>query len=169
MPIQFWLLNARKLLVHLFDNTICISTRRIRQSVAHVTHPSTAFSTSVSSNTSAGDLPPSSRMTLFRLLWAASTWIFFPVPTEPVKLISRMRICFASSAPVVPPPEMMLITPGGNPACAMRGAKARAASGATSDALKITYDTTMRRSGSFSLRAHTVLPAATAVPTLHNR
>lgn len=46
---------------------------------------STASSTSASSHTIKGDLPPSSRVTGLRLLLAASSRTIFPVSVEPVK------------------------------------------------------------------------------------
>jgi len=45
---------------------------------------STAWSTSASSMTTKGDLPPSSRVTGFRLLLAASSSTICPVPVDPV-------------------------------------------------------------------------------------
>jgi hypothetical protein len=60
---------------------------------------------------------------------------FLPVGAEPVKEMRRTFGCEASKAPVEPAPEMMLRTPGGKPASAIRGARARDAKGAFSEAL----------------------------------
>jgi len=50
---------------------------------------STALSTSASSHTMKGDFPPSSNVTAFRLLFAASSSIILPVSVDPVKAICK--------------------------------------------------------------------------------
>jgi hypothetical protein len=53
-------------------------------------HHRTAFSMLASGNTMLGLLPPSSRVTRFRLLAAVIWAIFLPVPTLPLKEILRI-------------------------------------------------------------------------------
>ena len=52
---------------------------------------STAWSTSASSHTMNGDLPPSSRVTALRLLFEANSRIIFPTSVEPVKATCRVE------------------------------------------------------------------------------
>jgi len=75
----------------------------------------TACSRSASSNTSSGDLPPSSIVTRLREP-AAVCITFLPVDTEPVSDTLATPGCSASSAPVLPRPCSTLNTPGGTPA-----------------------------------------------------
>lgn len=52
---------------------------------------STAWSTSASSHTMNGDLPPSSRVTGLRLLFEANPRIIFPTSVDPVKATCRVQ------------------------------------------------------------------------------
>jgi len=93
---------------------------------------------------------PSSNVTLLKLLLAAATWIFLPVPTLAVKLIFKYkseinskplekvsnalltfltRMWLASRSPVLPSPVRTCTTPGGNPARSNNGAIAKDPSG----------------------------------------
>lgn len=63
-----------------------------------------AVSMSASSKTIAGLLPPSSRVTRFKLLLVAASWILRPVLVDPVKEILAIFMWLASIVPVVPPP-----------------------------------------------------------------
>lgn len=78
----------------------------------------TACSKSASRNTTAGDFPPSSSVTRFRLLRVAASWTAFPPAMDPVKLILAMPMCEARSSPVSRAPFTNCTTPGGNPAAA---------------------------------------------------
>ena len=74
-----------------------------------------ARSRSASGKTIAGDLPPSSSETRFRLPAAALT-ISLPTSVEPVKATLSTSGCSASAAPAVSPkPVTMLTTPSGKP------------------------------------------------------
>lgn len=97
----------------------------------------TAFSRLQSSKTTAGDLPPSSRVTRFRFDFAAISWIFLPVGIEPVNETFRIFIWLASSAPVLPSPDSTWNTPGGNPASLINGPRAREANGVFSEGLRM--------------------------------
>lgn len=90
-----------------------------------------------SAKTIAGDFPPSSSVTFFRLLLAAASWIFFPTEAEPVKLNFEMSLCDAIADPVSLPPVMNWITPGGKPASAKSGPRANDPKGDFSEALKM--------------------------------
>lgn len=61
----------------------------------------TVASKVASSKTIAGDFPPSSNVTRFKLLFNASSWIALPTLIEPVKLIFAMLGCDARASPVV--------------------------------------------------------------------
>src|SRR3954452_23947382 len=61
----------------------------------------------------AGSLPPSSRVVRFRS-GAAAAATFFPVATEPVKLILRGTGCEVIHEPSSSPPVTTLNTPGGS-------------------------------------------------------
>lgn len=100
-------------------------------------YPPTADSIGASAKTIAGDLPPSSSVTLLRLLFAAASWIFFPAFIDPVKLNLDIFLCEAINDPVSAPPVMNCTDPGGKPASAKSGPSASAPSGDFSDALKI--------------------------------
>ena len=99
---------------------------RILASIA----PSTAASTSASSKTTNGALPPSSMLT--RWSWSAD-WrtITLPIPVEPVKLTLRSRssawsVLLRSAARVV---GTTLSTPSGSPTSARIAASASIVSG----------------------------------------
>ena len=77
---------------------------------------STAASMSQPLRMMLGLLPPSSRVTLFRLD-AASAWMIFPTSVEPVKATLSTLGWREMAAPAVGPyPGTMLTTPAGNPA-----------------------------------------------------
>nr|GMC74390.1 Uncharacterised protein [Ipomoea batatas] len=64
-----------------------------------------------------GDFPPSSSVTGFRLLFAASSSTILPVSVDPVKASLSTSIWLARAAPAVGPyPDTMFRTPGGRPA-----------------------------------------------------
>ncbi|KAG1081103.1 hypothetical protein G6F40_015627 [Rhizopus arrhizus] len=78
--------------------------------------PWTARSTSQSSSTITGDLPPNSSDTRFMSSIAARP-ISLPTSVEPVNAILSMPGCATSAAPAVSPrPVITLTTPGGKPA-----------------------------------------------------
>jgi hypothetical protein len=78
--------------------------------------PLIATSMSASGKTIAGDLPPSSSETFFRLPAAAWT-INLPTSVDPVKATLSTSGCAAKAAPAVSPnPVRMLRTPSGKPA-----------------------------------------------------
>lgn len=87
-----------------------------------LTYAATEMSRSASENITAGDLPPSSRVTFFRLEAAAAWATFFPVATEPVKEILPILMFRASRSPVLPSPEITFTRPAGNPASFMSSA-----------------------------------------------
>ena len=62
-----------------------------------------------------GDLPPSSRVTLFKSLLHCLT-IFFPTSVDPVNDILFKFGFETNSSPALPSPMMTLSTPGGIPA-----------------------------------------------------
>ena len=80
------------------------------------THQFTALSRSASSKTTAGLLPPSSRVHRLRLLFAARVCTVLPVGTLPVKLTFAISMWLAKMPPVLPFPGSTWNTPGGNPA-----------------------------------------------------
>src|ERR1700733_12040485 len=75
---------------------------------------------SQSSKTILGDLPPSSSVTFFKLLFAAASAILRPTRVLPVKAIFWIPMCSEMAAPtVLPYPTKRLNTPGGKPACTL--------------------------------------------------
>mmetsp|Transcript_5843 Transcript_5843/g.14173 ORF Transcript_5843/g.14173 Transcript_5843/m.14173 type:complete len:205 (-) Transcript_5843:526-1140(-) len=74
-----------------------------------------AGSMSTSSSTIAASLPPSSNVTRFNPA-AAVAMTFFPVATDPVKLMCRTSSCSARAFPRSSPPATILSTPAGRPA-----------------------------------------------------
>lgn len=73
------------------------------------------WSISALSKTNWGLLPPSSRETFFRLLFAADSIILRPVIVDPVKATLSISGCRLIAAPPTDPSEgMVLSTPGGN-------------------------------------------------------
>lgn len=80
-----------------------------------------------------GLLPPSSRLTLFKLLLADASWIKRPVSVEPVKAILLTSKCLAREAPQVgPSPGTTLTTPFGKPASLHKAPIYKAVSGVSS-------------------------------------
>src|SRR5208282_4634478 len=91
--------------------------------------PSTAASTSASSNTMNGALPPSSSPTFFTV---PAAWRMRSLPTsvEPVKPTKRTAGCSHIALPIAgASPVSMLRTPGGKPARRASSASASAVSG----------------------------------------
>ena len=80
---------------------------------------------SASSNTTNGDLPPSSSDS-FLPVPAVALRIARPTSVEPVKAILSTPACATSAAPVAPSPVTMLTTPGGSPVSTQIAAKASA-------------------------------------------
>ena len=61
-----------------------------------------------------GDLPPSSRDTFFKLVYAESVKIILPTGVEPVKAIFQISICLEMADPADGPfPLIIQMTPGG--------------------------------------------------------
>src|SRR5690606_29377043 len=80
------------------------------------TAPLTASSSTASSNTILGDLPPSSSVTCFSPL-AACSYTRWPLTSPPVKAILATSGCVTSGSPTsAPKPVTTLTTPGGKPA-----------------------------------------------------
>src|SRR5207249_1601479 len=101
--------------------------------------PDTALLRSASANTMLGDLPPSSRLTRFRLLSADARAMRLPTSVEPVKAILSTSGCAASLAPASSPrPGRMLSTPSGSSASCSSSASRSALSGVSSDGLRTT-------------------------------
>ena len=115
----------------------CISKREPAQhtcpwfSQMPSTRPSTALSRSASSNTTNGDLPPSSSDN-FLCESAVARRIARPTSVEPVKAILSTSGCTTSAAPVLPSPVTMFTTPGGKPTSLHSSANASAVSGVNS-------------------------------------
>ena len=100
--------------------------------------PRTARSTSQSSSTITGDLPPSSSDTRFMSSTAARP-ISLPTSVEPVKAILSTPGCATSAAPAVSPrPVTTLTTPGGKPASSTSSPRRNAVSGVSSAGLSTT-------------------------------
>ena len=104
--------------------------------------PNSAVATAASRSTSSkmmwGDLPPSSRVTVFRFdadIWTMSR----PVTYSPVKAILSTPGCEASAAPAVgPKPGTTFSTPSGSPASAVRRASSSEVMGVCSAGFKTT-------------------------------
>lgn len=80
-----------------------------------------------------GDLPPSSKVTFFRLDEAAAFIMVRPTTVEPVKATLSMSMWEEMAAPAtLPKPEIRLKTPGGKPASLIRLAKTSADRGVCS-------------------------------------
>src|SRR6478609_7717953 len=76
----------------------------------------TVFSRGASSKTSKGLLPPSSKLTSFKLDSAEALWMARPVATEPVNEILLISMCLAMASPQGRPnPFRMFKTPLGRP------------------------------------------------------
>lgn len=94
---------------------------------------------SASLKTMLGDLPPSSRVTFFRLEEAAAFMIWRPTRVDPVKAILSTSMCEERAAPaILPKPEIMLRTPGRKPASLTKLANTSADSGVCSALLRMT-------------------------------
>ena len=90
---------------------------------------SSARSTSASSNTITGFLPPSSKWSRLRV-GAPCAWIIDPVDDSPTNAIARIAGCSVSALPAVSPiPCTTLSTPGGNPASSAVSASSCAVNG----------------------------------------
>src|SRR3984957_13180148 len=97
--------------------------------------PSTAASQSAPSKKIFGDLPPSSRVTRFKVSAALLT-ISLPTAALPVKAILSTPGCATSAAPQVSPkPFTILTTPGGKPTSANQFANSSAVRGVCSAGL----------------------------------
>ena len=104
-----------------------------------------------SSNTMLGLLPPSSRVSFFRLLAPEAATISLPTSVEPVNATLSTSLWAARAAPAVSPkPGTTFTTPSGMPASAMSPARRSAVSGVCSAGLSTTQ-----------------LPAASAGPSFH--
>jgi hypothetical protein len=97
--------------------------------------PLAAACRSASGNTTCGDLPPSSKVTLLR--FSAAAWATErPVAVEPVNATLLTPLCDASAAPVSrESPVTTLTTPGGNPAWSISSANPSVDAGQCSDGL----------------------------------
>lgn len=88
---------------------------------------------SASSMMTRGLLPPSSRVTRFRLQAPAACWISLPTSTEPVKeILATSGWCVREVPAPGPKPLTMLTTPGGKPASLKRAPSANAVRGVCS-------------------------------------
>ena len=106
---------------------------------------------SMSSSTSTGDFPPSSRDVRF-IVFAASTPIFRPTSVEPVKVILSTPLWRTSAAPVVSPkPVITLTTPGGKPASSISSASRSAVSGVCSAGFTTTVQPAASAGASFHI------------------
>lgn len=84
-----------------------------------------------------GLFPPNSKLTSFKLLFAAFSMIFLPTSVLPVNDNFSIFMCEDIASPTVGPrPVRMLITPGGKPASVMSEARRRAVRGVNSEGLK---------------------------------
>ena len=97
--------------------------------------PSTAASKSASAKKMLGDLPPSSRLTFFRVS-AAERMMTLPTSTLPVKAILSTSSWATSGAPAVSPkPVTTFTTPLGRPQSSKKRANSRSVSGVCSAGL----------------------------------
>src|SRR3954452_165198 len=114
------------------------------------TAPVTASSRLASSNTTFGDLPPSSSPTFLKFRAAVSLMIL-PVASDPVNAILRVRGCSTSGIPTsLPYPVTTFTTPAGNPA-------------SSTSLTNSSVDTDVNSEGLMT----TVLPAASAGASFH--
>ena len=98
-----------------------------------------------------GLLPPSSKVSFFRLLAPEAATISLPTSVEPVKATLSTSPCAASAAPAVSPyPGTTFTTPSGTPASAISSASFSSVSGVCSAGLSTTQ-----------------LPVASAGPSFH--
>ncbi len=84
---------------------------------------------STSSNIIFADFPPNYKVILFKLVTCDYFIILYPTYVEPVKATLLTKLCFAKKDPVLPAPDIMLITPFGNPAWLIRWPNLRAVKG----------------------------------------
>lgn len=98
---------------------------------------STALSKSASAKIMFGDLPPSSKVVLFKLLFAALALMSCPTSVEPVNAILSTWGWSTKAAPVLPKPGTTLITPSGNPASLVNWARYKAVNGVCSAGFRI--------------------------------
>src|SRR3984957_18068179 len=111
--------------------------------------PSTAPA-SASSNTMLGLLPPSSRVSFFRLLAPEASTISLPHSVEPVKATLSTSSWAARAAPAVSPkPVTTFTTPSGMPASAISWASSSAVSGVCSAGLSTMQLPVVRAGPSF--------------------
>ena len=97
-----------------------------------------------------GLLPPSSRVSFFRLVAPEAATISLPTSVEPVKATLSTSLCAASAAPAVSPnPVTTLTTPSGTPASAISPASRSAVSGVCSAGLSTTQFPVARAGPSF--------------------
>src|SRR5207247_1254837 len=111
----------------------------------------TAVSRSTSSKMMWGDFPPSSSVTVFRLVADICT-ISRPVTYSPVKAILSTPGCEARAAPAVGPnPGTTLSTPSGSPASAVRRASSRLVIGVCSAGCRTTVVPHARAGAAFQV------------------
>ena len=126
----------------------------------------TAVSRSTSSKMMWGDFPPSSSVTVFRLVADICT-ISRPVTYSPVKAILSTPGCEARAAPAVGPnPGTTLSTPSGSPASAARRASSRLVMGVCSAGFRTTVLPQARAGAAFQVAMrrgafHGVMPPTT--------
>ena len=118
----------------------CISTRLpAEQTSPWLTNtpksaPSTAASKSASAKKMLGDLPPSSRLTFFRVS-AAVRMMILPTSMLPVNAILSTSWWATMAAPVSPKPVTTFTTPLGRPHSSKKRANSRRVSGVCSAGL----------------------------------
>ena len=128
--------------------------------------PNAACSRSASSNTTLGDLPPSSMAVCFKRRPARSL-IRRPVESEPVKLILATSGCSTSGVPTsAPKPVTTLNTPGGKPASSNSCANSSVEAEVNSEGLATTVQPAASAGASFQASSsngefHGVMAATT--------
>ena len=130
--------------------------------------PSTAASTSASSNTMKGALPPSSSPTFFTV---PAAWRMRSLPTsvEPVKPTKRTAGCSHIALPIArESPVSTLRTPGGKPARTASSASASAVSGVCPAGLTTAVQPTARAGATLRViiaagKFHGVIAATTPI------
>ena len=75
------------------------------------------------------DLPPNSKVTGFKLNLCEFLIMIYPTSVEPVNEILSTNLCWERLAPVYPKPDIILTTPGGNPASLNNLPKSKAVKG----------------------------------------
>ena len=99
-----------------------------------------------------GDLPPSSSTVGVRLSAAARATCLAVAP-PPVKVILSMSGWAVTAAPTSAPPVTTLMTPGGNPASAVRSASRSAVTGVMSDGLTTAVHPAASSGASFQVKS----------------